>query len=193
MSNELREQIRNNLNLKNIYELLEIWKTNNRVVWSDATFEVLKEILKERIGEVPPQDEPILENKEDSEESDDINDGLEEWEAKLLDDENQPELYDTLDVLRLRDNIDKVAFAAIIIYVLLGLLNFSFTRMLFQGIVLSPSEIVQSIPDMLFTTLSVGFRIVITYFPLKALSQILRILMEMEFISRKRMWSKSVD
>ena len=186
MSNELREQIRNNLNLKNIYELLEIWKINNRVVWSDTTFEVLREILKERMGEVPPQDEPIFENNQDSEvENDNVDDGLEEWEAQLLDDENQPELYDTLEVLELRDNIDKVAFAAIVVYILLGLLNFSFVRMLLQGIVLSPSELVQSIPSMLFTTLSIGFRIVITYFPLKALTQILRILMEIEFNSRK--------
>jgi hypothetical protein len=185
MSDELREQIRNNLKLKNIYELLEIWKINDRVAWSSATFEVLKELLKERIGEVPPQDDPILESKDDSEENNDINDGLEQWEADLLDNENQPELYDTLDVVTLTQTINKIAIASIVVYILLGLLNFSFTRMLFQGFVLSPSEIAQSIPDMLFTTLSTGFRIVVTYFPLKALAQILRILMEMEFRSRK--------
>ncbi len=112
MNDELREQIRNNLNLKDIYELLEIWRINNRVVWSDTTFEVLREILKERIGEIPPQDEPILESKGDTEEND-VDYGLEEWEANLLNDENQPELYDTLDVLKLIHNVNKVAFAAI--------------------------------------------------------------------------------
>jgi hypothetical protein len=180
MSDELRNQIRNNLSLKDTNELLEIWKTNNRVEWSDTAFEVLREVLRERVKEIPPQDEPILEHKEEP-----IDDGLEEWEAKLLDTENQPELYDTLEVLKLRGDINKVALGAIIVYALLGLLNFSFVRMLFQGIVLSPSEIVQSIPDMLFTILSVGFRMAVTYFPLKALSHILRILMEMEFRSRK--------
>src|SRR6266487_5135854 len=122
MNDELREQIRNNLNLKDIYELLEIWRINNRVVWSDTTFEVLREILKERIGEIPPQDEPILESKGDTEEND-VDYGLEEWEANLLNDENQPELYDTLDVLKLIHNVNKVAFAAIAVYILLGLLN----------------------------------------------------------------------
>ena len=113
------------------------------------------------------------------------NDGLEEWEANLLDNENQPELYDTLDIVMLRQAINKVAVASIIVYILLGLLNFQFVRLLFQGVVSSPSQIAQSMPDILFTILSVGFRIVITYFPLKALGQILRILMEMEFNSRK--------
>jgi hypothetical protein len=181
MSDELRNQIRNNLSLKDTYELLEIWKTNDRVEWSDTTFEVIEEILRERIKEVPPQDEPILEHKvariEDH--------GLEEWEVKLLEDENQPELYDTLGVLELRDNINKVTLAVIIVYVLFGLFNFPFVRMLFQGPVLSTSVIMQSIPDMLFTTLSIGIRIAITYFPLKALALILRILMEIEFNSRK--------
>jgi len=181
MSHELREQIRNNLNFKNIYELIEIWKTNDRAAWSDTTFEVLREILKERIGDVPPQDEPILESDDVSE----IDDELEEWEAKLLNDENRPELYDTLDVLKLRDNINKVALATIVVYILLGLFNFSFVRMLFQGVVLPTSEIIQSVPDMLLTTLGIGIQILIIYFPLKALAHILRILMEMEFRSRK--------
>ncbi len=182
MSDQLREEIRNNLKLKDIYELLEIWRINNRVVWSDTTFEVLRELLEERIGEVPPQDEPILENKEDFEEKDNR---LEEWETRLLNDENQPGLYNTLDVLKLRHNVNKVAIAAIVVYLLLALLNFSFIRMLFQGIVLSPSEIVKSFPDMMFTIFSVSFQIVITIIPLKALVQILRILMQMEFNSRK--------
>ena len=126
-------------------------------------------------------DKPILESRWNPQE----NDGLEEWEADVLDNADQPELYDTLDIVMLRQAINKVAVASIIIYILLGLLNLPFIRMLFQGVVLSPSEIAQSMPDILFTILSVGFRIVITYFPLKALGQILRILMEMEFNSRK--------
>lgn len=182
MSDELRKQIYNNLKLKDIYELLEIWRVNNRVEWSDTTFEVLREILKEKIGEIPPQDDPILESIEDSEENDD---GLEEWEVNLLDKENQPELYDTLEVLKLRHNVNTIAIATIIVYVLLALLNFSFVRMLFQGIVLPRSEIAKALPDMLLTILNVGFRIAVTIIPLKALSQILRILMEMEFRSRK--------
>ncbi|MBK9210916.1 MAG: hypothetical protein IPL71_22595 [Anaerolineales bacterium] len=90
MSEELREQIRNNLNLKDIYELLEIWKTNDRVEWSDTAFEVLREILRERIREIPQQDKPILVHEELVQD----NDGFEDWEIKLRDNNNQPELYD---------------------------------------------------------------------------------------------------
>jgi len=182
MSNELRQQMHNELSLRETEDLLEIWRTNDHEEWSDTAFEVVKEILSERLGEVPPQELPSDE-QEDEESLED--DGLDEWEAKLLDDENQPELYNTREFLRIKDNIDKVAFAAVIVYILLGLLNFSFIRMLFQGIVLSPSEIAKTVPDMLFTIISVSFRIAITYTPLKALSQVLRILMEVEFRSRK--------
>ena len=135
--------------------------------------------MSKRLGEVPPQELPSdeQENFED--------DGLEEWETKLLHDENQPELYDTLEVLKLRDNINKVMLAAIVIYILLGLLSFPFIRALFQGIIVSPSEMSNFLPNIIATIISISFRIVITYSVLKALMQILRILMEIEFNSRK--------
>jgi hypothetical protein len=181
MSEELRGQIRNNLSLKDIDELLDIWKTNNRVEWSDTTFDVLREMLGERIGEIPPQDEPILEYKENIR----GDDGIEGWEEKLLDDDNQPELYDTLEVLSLRDNINKVAVAAIVIYILSGLSNIQYARALLQGVPLSLSETTQSLLPTAITILAIGLRIALVYFPLKALTHILRILMEMEFSSRK--------
>ncbi len=113
------------------------------------------------------------------------NDGLETWETKLLDDESQPELYDPLDVLKLRDNINFVANAAIVVYVFLGLLNFQFVRTLLEGFPLSFSEVSQSLSNDVFTIITIAVRISIIYFPLKALTHILRILMEMEFNSRK--------
>ena len=181
MSEEFRNQIYKELDLRETDSLLDIWQSNDRVEWSDIAFDVIKEILGKRIDEIPPQNEPILEHKEESIEDD----GLEEWETKLLDDKDQPELYDTLEVLSLKDNINKVANAVIVVYVLIGLLNFQFVRMLFQGTVLSFSGIVQTIPNMLVTLFSIGLQILVLYFPLKALAQILRILMEMEFNSRK--------
>jgi hypothetical protein len=111
--------------------------------------------------------------------------GFDEWEAKLLDDENQPELYNTLEVLKLRDNINKVATVVFVVYVLLGLSNLQFGRALLRGVPMSFSEMLRSLPNEIFTILAIGLQIVLTYFPLKALSQVLRILMEMEFRSRK--------
>ena len=181
MSKELREQIRNNLILKDIYELLEIWRVNNRVIWSDLTFEVLREILRDRIREVPPQEEPILEDEEIIQDAN----NLEEWETKLLNNETQPELYDTLEVLQLRDNINKLIIGVVVVYILLALLNFQFVRMLFEGVILPPAEILRSAPNILITSISTGLQIALTYFPLKALVHILRILMEIEYNSRK--------
>ena len=112
-------------------------------------------------------------------------DGLEEWEEKLLDDKNQPELYDTLEILQLRDNVKTLSVAVIVVWILLGLLNFQFIRMLLLGVLIPSSALIAAIQPMIITTLAVGIQIAIIYFPLRALIQILRILMEMEFNSRK--------
>lgn len=42
-------------------ELLEIWIKNDRTIWADETFDVLQELLHRRIGELPPQNEPVVE------------------------------------------------------------------------------------------------------------------------------------
>ena len=63
MSSEFRKQIYSELNLKETDELLEIWHTNDHEEWSDAAFDVVLEILIERLGEVPIQ-EKIANNRE---------------------------------------------------------------------------------------------------------------------------------
>lgn len=182
MNSELRKNLYRKFETKETEELLEIWKINNRVEWSDLTFDVIEEILKERDEELPSQNEPILEYGEEED------DGLEEWEAKLLDDENQPELYDTLEVLTLKDRIVTVVKAAVIIKVLLGI----WSTQIFQEIVMfrsmpSMDNIDGLLLNFLIRFLVVGIDIALIYFPLKALTYILRILMEMEFNSRKAM------
>ena len=37
-------------------DLLEVWKQNNRHEWTDEVFEVISQILLDRLGTVPPQD-----------------------------------------------------------------------------------------------------------------------------------------
>src|SRR6266508_5018517 len=66
MNNDLRRQIHSNMNLKETDELLEVWQTNDRVEWTEITFEVIKEILKYRGVEIPEQDEPIYEHPEEA-------------------------------------------------------------------------------------------------------------------------------
>lgn len=176
MSGELHEQIYKELDLRETDDLLKIWKTNDRVEWSDIAFDAIEEILEKRIGEVPPQDEPIRKHVETSQE---------DWEEKLLEADNQPELYDPLEVLSLKDKIDKISIAVVVVYISLGILNFQVVRMSLQGVALSAPEFMRHLPSMIVTILSVSLQILVLYFPLKALSHILRILMEMEFNSRK--------
>jgi hypothetical protein len=177
----LRNQIYSNLNSKDTEELLDIWKTNDRVEWSDLAFEVLKEISTERMGTFPKQNKPILE-KDEEEPADD----LEDWEAKLLDSEDQPELYDTLEVIDTVDNINKVAKAVIVVYTLVYLFDSYFFQALWNGGISSVDELMPVFWSLFTTIFMTAVRIAVVYFPLKALAYILRILVEMEFNSRKR-------
>jgi hypothetical protein len=184
MDQEFREQIYNELDLRETEDLLEIWHANDHEEWSDVAFDVVKEILIKRLGEIPPQ-EVVAEQIEDNSEFED--DGIPEWEAKLLDNDNQPEYYDTLDVLELRDSINKTAKAVIVIYGLSGLVSFTyfkfFVNPFFQGSM--EYTLVINLIAFILACLTAAITIAITYYPLKALTDILRILMEMEFNSRK--------
>jgi hypothetical protein len=182
MSDELREQIYNNMNLKETEELLEIWQTNDRVEWSDSTFDVIKELLIKRGVEIPEQDDPI---NEYGEELDEENYSFSDIELKIIDNENPPDFYDPFEVLTLRDNINKVSKAVVVIYIILGFVNLQGFRGLFLGAFPSVGEIPEILWGLFVTVITVGIEIAIVYFPLKALSNILRILMEMEFNSRK--------
>jgi hypothetical protein len=112
--------------------------------------------------------------------------GLPEWEAKLLDDYNQPEFYDPLEVLDLRDNINKTAEAVIVIYGLTNLLSFTYYSFLIRSYfrVAEEYSLVVDVIILALTGLGAAVAVAITYYPLKALTHILRILIEMEFNSR---------
>jgi hypothetical protein len=55
MDENLREQIFNSMNIRETDDLIEIWKAHNISEWSELAFDVVKEILIERLGELPPQ------------------------------------------------------------------------------------------------------------------------------------------
>ncbi len=181
MTEEFHAQIYRELDLRETNDLLEIWKTNDRVEWSDVAFDVIRDILLKRTGEVPPQSAPILEHQKVSEEQDD----LEDWQEALLDDNNQPQLYDTVDVIDLNDKINKTVVAVIVVDIVLGLLNLQFVRSIFAGVLPSAAGIGQALPNIVGVAITVGLQILLTYVPLKVLGQILRILAQMEFNSRK--------
>ena len=110
---------------------------------------------------------------------------MEDWEAKILDSEDQPELYDTLEVIDTIRNIKKVAKAVIVIYAISNVVNSLFFEVLLKGAI--SSDMLIPVLWSLFTTIVMTtLQIAVVYFPLKALTHILRILAEMEFTSRKR-------
>lgn len=180
MNKGLFEQIYANLNIKETEDLLEIWQTNNHNEWSDDAFTAIKKILVERGLEIPEQREFVTVIDETPD------DKLEDWEAALLDNEDQPELYDTLDVLSIRDNINVLAKASVIVYGLVGLLSTPFVSFAMMGIPIESNSFARFGYETFLILVNTGVRIGLTYFPLKALSHILIILVEIEFNSRKR-------
>ncbi len=47
------KQLRSIWEQKNTEELLAVWKKNDRVDWADDTFEVIRQILIARLGDLP--------------------------------------------------------------------------------------------------------------------------------------------
>jgi hypothetical protein len=63
ISDVIRDQIASNMELKTTEELQTILKQNDREEWTDVAFEVVKEILLKRTGEIPQnpvqQEDPL--------------------------------------------------------------------------------------------------------------------------------------
>jgi len=53
----MRKQIYERMNFKETGELLEIWRKGDREEWTESAFDVIKEILLDRLGEIPPEEE----------------------------------------------------------------------------------------------------------------------------------------
>ena len=66
MKDDFRDQIYNTLNLKETDELVEIWQKNDHKQWSETAFGVVKELLQNRLGQLPPQGEPNYASDDDS-------------------------------------------------------------------------------------------------------------------------------
>mgnify|MGYP001278476197 FL=1 len=108
MPNSLETQIYNNLASKDTDELLEIWQNNNSQEWSEAAFEIVGEILRKRLGNLPPrsakvQIAQILEKVEQYLDNNELNKALSECElAFQLDPDSaaahnyRGEIYDEL-------------------------------------------------------------------------------------------------
>ena len=181
MSNDLHQQIYNSFNLKETEELVEIWQKNDRVEWSETTFDVLQEILQQRLGELPPQNEPIFEYIDPEEE-------IESNDEQTMDDDNSPEFYKPREVLWLDKWLYRAAIVSIVASVIGNLVELLRMQRIvlsfFAGNPLPLSSFWSWLITIVVFLFSVVLQCILIYFPLKALGTILKILMEMEFNSR---------
>ena len=191
MSNSLREQIYNRMNLKETDELLEIWQSNHRFEWSDEAFGVVNEILKERGVEIPAQNEPIYEQIEEDTDQKDY--GFTEEELRIIDDANPPAFYDPFEVLQLVRWVEYATKAVVIVVALYNLVRLpTFIDMIRPFFFENPNSFVVYFIAFVAMALNALIGIAITTVILKTLSHILKILLEMEFRSRKGIKSNPV-
>ena len=183
MSSDFRKQLYNNLNLKETDELVEIWQTNDRVEWTELAFDVVREILQERIGELPEQDEPVWEHADDA-----YDDELDEFESveNLTGKGNAAVFYKPHEVFWLETWINKAAIASIVATIIAALLQLPVTRNIVLSYFSGKMEwnIVAWMIAVVIMACAAGIQCAIYYFSLKTLGSILKILMEMEFNSR---------
>jgi len=184
MNDDLRRQVHDNLNLKQTGELLAIWQTNDRAAWSDMTFEEIIDILKRRGAEIPEQNRPIFEHDEQREKPND--DPFGRLELRILDEKDPPVFYNPLEVLRLNYWSEWAIKALVALNILYSLVRFpyfaNFARSFFPR---DPSSLFVGIIASVLVTLSAVSGVAFVYVTLKTLAYILRILMEIEFNSRK--------
>ena len=187
MSNELRDQIYNNMNLKDTVELLEIWQKNDHVEWSDSALDIVKEVLEKRGVEIPEQDEAIYEYDEIyNEEPNEENFSFSEVDLKMIDDENPPDFYDPFEVLKIGKWLELAAKAMVILTVIQTLFAFqTFKNYSFSFFRYNPNSVFVYLLAIIMMAIVVLIGALIYYLPLRALSHVLTILMEMEFNSRK--------
>jgi tetratricopeptide (TPR) repeat protein len=88
MDDDLREQIYNDLNLRETKELVEIWQRKNLDEWQEEAFDIIKGILLERLGYVPIQStqvqiDQILRRVDSSLQAGDLDKALSECELAI--------------------------------------------------------------------------------------------------------------
>lgn len=170
MSEEIRKQVYNNLNQKATDELIEIWQKNDHVAWTEAAFAAVREILLLRLGDLPPQGA-----------------GRSSQEYPNNDAIERPRFYQPNQVNRLVNWLNRIAVIAVVVIFAKNLILIPDMRY----IVISFAPTNQTWADISWfvaVLLSISQLILesaLYYFPLKALTYILKILMEMEFTGRE--------
>lgn len=162
-------------------ELVTIWQRRDREKWTDEALDVVREILLDRLGELPPN-APHAGEVEISIENSSIEDAI-----ALEQDDNEPVFYKPAEVLRLVKWMKWGTLIAIAAGMWLSLAVFDAFQNLFQGFFGSDVmgrawSFVLSIPAV---AAQMALTVILIYFPMRALWEVLTILMEMEMRSRE--------
>jgi hypothetical protein len=183
MNEDDRRTIYNTQNQKTTEELVEIWRTNDRVEWTDEAFDAIKEILLERLGELPPQNEAVQEHIEVEEDHEFEEDAI---LGQFVDPDNAPAFYQPRQVLRLEKWIQRAAVASVIAVVITNFFSVDSLQTTILSYFRGSSSlyIVSWLLAIVAYLIFSGLQAVVTFFALKALGWVLKILMEMEFRSR---------
>jgi hypothetical protein len=183
VSNDLRKQIRENFDLKETDEIVEIWTTNDRVEWSETAFDIMKEILEQRLGKIPLQNEPVLEHVDRE-----VYETFKEDTplGKFTDPDNAPVFYKPKEVLWMNYWLNRGAVAAVVVTIISSISDIARMQQMFFSYFNGNMEwlLVSWIIALIVGGLAIALTCFIFYFALKALASILIILMEMEFKSR---------
>jgi hypothetical protein len=171
-------------------ELSAIWIKNDRGEWSDITFEVIKEILRERSVAPPTQNEPAYAPQSSQKHPH----KLKEFLGIVADNNGLPSsgetstlFYEPQKVLMLQKWIHLTMMVAIIAIVADTILAFPAIRLTVSSwFVQNPVSNSRTVPisGIIAILLNAIFQIVFTITTLKVLSYILKILMQFEFNSR---------
>lgn len=183
MGNDLRKHIYANLDNKDTDELVEIWTTNDHVEWTELAFDVVKEIIEQRLGELPPQNEPVLKHlKKEVLETNKKDLTL----NMIAGPENTPEFYKPEDVLWINLWLNRIAKVVVVFITLSSIPEICKMQQILGTYFTGHKEWMSFTWVIALVTgcLAIALQCFITYYALKALSSILSILMAMEFNSR---------
>ena len=182
MSDDLHDQIAASLSHKSTDELVEIWTTNDRAEWSDAAFGVIEAILKERLGTLPTQNQPILKDVEQKAASTVLETPTEEAGPSGY----EPVFYQPRKVLELVRSLNRLVPIAVLVIAISGIpIVFSLGDIFFTIFIYSAfGVLIAWTIAIVMGLLIIAVECLIVLLLLKATAYILRILMEMEFNSR---------
>jgi hypothetical protein len=165
MRNDIRNQIYRNLNQKQTEELIKIWQSQDHNAWTETAFELVEEILQDRIGDLSNLTKDYISNQTIE-------------KAVNEDDDDRPLFYEPEKAENIALWLDLSAILIVAIIIVSGILNLISTKPTFvnaQWYIFAGIQILGLILQCLYY-----------YFPLKALSKILNILMELELQSRTK-------